>query len=184
MNYPQTPHPQAPMGAPPVKKKGSGCLLAVGIVAAVLGVIFVVGAFIVYRVVKSPEGQKAVTLIGEGSKAMRDGLNAPGTTELKALGCTQPMVVDAEKMVALGQLLGADAGTKSAKPDFSVTVVCQVSKRAAAPTCDAVASTYVAAAAPTSSFLVTLQVAGAPEAGCHAVYDASGAKLRDARPAR
>lgn len=181
MNYPQTPHPQAPMGAPPVQKKGSGCLLAVGIVAAVLGVIFVIGAFIVYRVVKSPEGQKAVTLIGEGSKAMRDGMNAPGTAELKALGCTQPIVIDAERMVALGELLGADAGQKSTKPDFKMTVVCQVSKRAAAPSCDTVASTYVAAAAPTASFLVTLQVAGSPEAGCNAVYDASGTRVREAR---
>ena len=84
--------PQMP---PPAQKKGmSGCMIAFIVVSIVGFVTAVVVGVAIYLVATSNAGKTAIKLVGEGSKLAQKGLNAPGTAELRTLGCEQAVVLD------------------------------------------------------------------------------------------
>lgn len=178
MNYPP-PQPQPPLQ--PAKKKGSGCLLALAIAGGVIFLVAVVGGVMAYRFAQSPEGQKAISIVGEGTKIATESLTAPGTKELRALGCTQATVVDTERLEALGQRLEPDAAhAPSPAKNYRYWVTCQVDKRSSGFTCDQVAATYRSAVgAPPGPFLVTVGEAHQSNPTCSTLYGADGARLGD-----
>jgi hypothetical protein len=120
----------------PKKKSKRGCLIAVIVVAAVILLIIIAlvagGIFFM----KSETGQKIVGLAG----AMMEGSKAPGTAELKAMGCEQALVVDAEKFNDLLQL--ADRELPLAEEFKGKLVICQAPSAGTAINCEDVARTY------------------------------------------
>ena len=147
-------------------------LVVVGLVV-VSGVVF---GIIVWRVATSEEGKKLVNAVSSGAQLAAEAQNAPGTAELRALGCQQAMVMDAQK---IGDIVGqfGDAGALKSGPHLVVT--CDAGNAAKAPTCDQVASTYAHAVGgrAASSFEVTVDARHDKTANCAVAYDAEGKRL-------
>jgi len=157
--YPQQGYPQQP----PPKKGMSGCLLAALIVGGVGFVIAVIVGIFVW---------KAANVIGEAAK---EGLNAPGTAELRAAGCQAVVIMDMSKISSL-----FDAGSTSAPEN--VIVSCSVVGGRTAPTCDALAKTYVkAVGAANGNVLIQVTPQGSGVPSCKKVYSSTGTFLRDQR---
>jgi hypothetical protein len=156
--YPQPGYPQPP----PPKKGMNGCLLAALIVGGVCILIAAVVGIFVWK------AAKVITAAAE------EGLNAPGTAELRAAGCDAAVIMDMSKISSL-----FDAGTTSAGE--SVIVSCSVVAGKTAPKCDDLAKTYVKAVGGSrGNFLVqvTPQSGGAPM--CKKVYSSSGTFMHNA----
>ncbi len=161
-------------GPPPPQKKMSGCVIAliVGGVVLLLGSIAVgIG---VYAFATSKVGKTAFKVIGEGTKIAERGLKAPGTPEIRALGCEQAMVLDMKDFAALMSDL-VDAGTDAGMPD-GLMITCQVQSATKSPACDVIASTYVKAVGVASAdFTVTVQTPNGKKPICESTYDTKGA---------
>ena len=174
-----TPPMMMPPQQPPPQKKGmSGCMIAF-IVVSVIGVLgaIVVGV-VVYLVVTSNAGKTAIKLVGEGPELAQKGLNAPGTAELRALGCEQAMVLD---MKDVGNMMNDvfDAGVGVGDGGASGLIVqCTLGRRSSTVVdCDTAAKTYVTAVGGTAKdeFVVTVQRQGDSHKLCESSYDTSGA---------
>jgi hypothetical protein len=179
-SYPQGYPPPGGYPAPPAPvqpKKGRGCLIAI----AILGGFFVLGGlgvgFFVWRVANSEEGRKIVSAVSSGAQMVQEATNAPGTAELRALGCQTAAVLDAEKLAQFAAQFG-DAGHVDME-GARLAVTCQVKRGAGAPTCDQAAATYVRAIGGHAAgvFDMSVQVANEHGASCEGRYDASGAPL-------
>jgi hypothetical protein len=175
-----TPPMMMPPQQPPPQKKGmSGCMIAF-IIVSVIGVVTgIVVGIAIYLVVTSSAGKTAIKLVGEGTQLAQKGLNAPGTTELRSLGCEQAMVLDMKDVGSMmndvfdaGVAAGGDAGSLD-----GLMVTCTLSMRAAPVACNDVARTYVTAVGGTASaqFTVTVKRQGDSRALCESTYDVSGA---------
>ena len=162
--------------APP--KKTSGCLVALAIVGAFFVLVALIVGIWTYKFVTSKEGQSVISAVGEGAQIMKEAMNAPGTAELRKLGCDVAMVLDMDKFQKLINRFN-DAGG-GATADTSVMVICQVKKAASAPTCDDAAHTYVGAVgAQPRKFAVMVQEKDRDKAVCSSTYAPSGSKIGD-----
>ncbi len=169
------PYPPQMPAAPPPKKGMSGCLIALLVTGgvALLGAVAV--AVAIYAFATSKVGKTTIKIIGESRKIAEKGMSAPGTPEIRALGCEQAMVIDMKDFAALMSDI-LDAGPDAGMDGLMVT--CQVRAGARPPSCDDVATTYVRAVKSASSeFVVTVQRPGDSKALCEATYDASGALI-------
>jgi hypothetical protein len=164
---------QPPYGAPrPAAKKNSGCWIALAIVGGLALVVGGLIAFGVYRFATSKEGRTIIAVVGEGATIMRDAQNAPGTKQLRGIGCKQAFVIDGEKLKKLAERF--DGGTSSG--EMPLIVMCSHGYLGTPPTCDAVARTYVAAASPSRSFAVNVQQQGRNQALCSSLYQPDGTR--------
>ncbi len=150
------------------------------IVVSIIGVITgIVVAVVVYLVVTSNAGKTAIKLVGEGTQLAQKGLNAPGTTELRSLGCEQAIVLDMKDVGSMmNDVFDAGVGVDSGTLD-GLMVTCTLSNRAAPISCDDVARTYVTAVGGTATaqFTVTVKHQSDSRALCESTYDATGALL-------
>jgi hypothetical protein len=172
---PQQGYPQQPPGyppqqgygppqGPPPKKGMNGCLLAALIVGGIGIVVAAIAGIFIYK------AAKAITAVAE------EGLNAPGSAELRAAGCEAAVVMDLSKISAL-----FDAGaTQGSTP--GIVISCATSPAKKAPTCDDLAKTYVkAVGAPGTDFIVQVQPQGGAKPDCKKVYSPKGTFLHDER---
>lgn len=165
--------PQMPTPQPPRKSGMSGCLIALTVVG-VVAVLGTCGAGVtVYLVATSKAGKATIKLVGGATKIAAEGASAPGTPELRALGCDPAMVMDAKEVAdLLNDAL--DAGVQMTGAE-GLLVTCQVPARSAAPTCDDVAKTYVRAVGRArADFTVNVQKQGEPGPVCETSYDPEG----------
>jgi hypothetical protein len=160
---------------PPAKKKGNGCLVALGIFAGILVLGAIAAGIGIYVFSQSDEGKHAFGIMKEGIKAAQEGANAPGTPELRELGCQQAIVLDMNKLMK-----HFDAGqAKSDEPLLMVT--CQATATGTPPTCDDVARTYVKAMGghAESPIAVVVQVPFKPGKQCRRYYSEDGTFIRE-----
>jgi hypothetical protein len=163
-------------GAPAPRTSGSGCLIALGIVAAVLLLLAVIVGVVIYRAASSPEGRKVLGMVRDGARVVGEATTAPGTKELRGIGCEAAMVMDLQAMM---RVFGADGGTPAAGEQLDRFVICSVGMVAKAPTCDQVAETYVGAVGQgKGSFQAMVQRQGRNRPACATCYDAAGAKRK------
>jgi hypothetical protein len=168
MPYP----PRMPM-APPPKKGMSGCVIALLVVGGVALVFAIAAGIGVYFIATSSTAKTAFKVINEGSKLAEKGINAPGMTELRALGCDEAITLDTDDVGALVQDL-FDGGFDSGMP-AQLMIACQVRDAAKAPKCDDLAAEYLRAVkTPTHEYVVTVQKQGDKTAICESTYDTSG----------
>jgi hypothetical protein len=166
-----------PQQAPPQKKSGSGCLIALASVGGLVLLMVVVGGFVVYRFSQSKEGKMIFGVIGETTKIIAEAQSAPGAAEVRALGCDQGMVLDIDKTNKLFSYLDASAPPSG---QFSVMVICQVGyTEDKPPSCDQVSHAYRSAVAhPARGYIATVNKQGGHTV-CSVLYDPSGKKVRD-----
>ncbi len=162
----------APISQPPTpqKKANSGCLIAVIVVGALVALVCLVGVVVSFVAAQSPEGKKAMSLMGRGISAAAKAMNAPGTPELRALGCPEAMVMDPEEVMELvGEFI--DAGPpRGADERMKTVVICQGSF--SLPTCDEVADAYRTAKGVTPGpFTVTVKRKGSRKSECEKDFE-------------
>ncbi|MFO0586188.1 MAG: hypothetical protein U0441_01550 [Polyangiaceae bacterium] len=163
-----------PPGAPP-KKKGlsTGCWIAIVIVLVFLGSIGAVLAYIGYKVSTDPEVQHVMGAVGDAVNLAAEAQSAPGTNELRNLGCEQAMALDMAKMEKLLNSM-TDAGVTpgAVSGDVEKMVMCQSNGYGTMPTCDAAAKAYVKGASPRKKFMLSVQQHG--KQNCTGVYAPDG----------
>jgi hypothetical protein len=161
--YPQQGYPAQPgYGGPqpPQKKKMSGCVIALIVVGSVGLLLCLVIGFFIWK------ATKMITQVAE------EGLNAPGSAELRAAGCDAAVVLDLAKVSSL-----FDAG--STPGATGIVVSCAVNPGHASPACDDLAKTYVKAVGGASgNFVVQVQPQGG-QPTCKKVYSPKGVFLHD-----
>ena len=112
-----------------------------------------------------PAGPSSGAIVGA------EGMNARGTAELRAAGCTNAVVVDMQR------LLGAGGKVREGEPRYMVT--CDVPSVDAAPTCEKLAGTYFLAVGGAADANVCVRVlpSGAKGPSCSRLFAPSGADL-------
>jgi hypothetical protein len=160
-------------GQMPTKKKTSGCLIAIlavgggGLLIAMAVVIFAV------RWMRSPEGQRITAAVGETAKVMQEAAAAPGTEELRGLGCKQAFVIDMDRMQSI--FAGFD-DARAAQPNVKTAVMCQVSPSTSLG-CDEIAATYTSAVpSRPGPFMAQVQATGG-RVVCQKTFEADGAPM-------
>jgi hypothetical protein len=158
---------------------GKGCLIAI---AVALGVVLICGGFVTwagYSAWKSPGVQRAVAIGGAMMEMTQEAMRAPGTTEMRAAGCTQAMAFTPELMQRFITAVAPDAGVEA--PQMPLAICAMQRNATAVPTCEAMASAYAGAqSAPEIAVRVTVQ--GEQVARCEGVYDPAGTFLREMDP--
>lgn len=107
---------------PPRTKPTSGLtillvLLGGSLLAVLLGLVVV--AVLVWQ---NPQGRAIVGIVGETMRIMQKAHKAPGTKELRAMGCRQSMVLDMDELAQLVSQL--DAGAQPPPNAFGSMVIC------------------------------------------------------------
>ena len=170
--------PNAYYPRPQPKKSGNGCLIAMAIVGGVVLLIGIVVAIGVYKFASSKEGKQIFAVVGEGAKIAVEAQTAPGTPELRKLGCKQPMVMSMERLLKLTQQL-TDAGDGEVG-ELSVMVMCPVGILDTPPACDAVARTYLGAVPrPAGNFAVNVTQQSKNQPYCSYLYSPDGKRLSE-----
>lgn len=109
----------------------------------------------------------------EGARASvaDEGMRAPGTMELRELGCEHALVVD------MARLLGDAARFRDGEPRTMVT--CDVPPAVEPPTCERAAAVYFGAVDATSDEAVGVRVLreGSSVPACSRLYAPNGADL-------
>jgi len=147
-------------------------VIALSIVMAIFAIIFIGSAIVLGMFAASDTGKGAFKAISDGTKVAAKGMKAPGTAELRALGCEQAMVVPMKEFAPI--LADLDASGANAVPD-ELLVTCQASTFGKPPSCDEVASTYVRAIGRANGdFFVTVTRQGSGKPECQQTYDATG----------
>ncbi len=150
--------------------RGSLIGLAAGGAATVVGII-VAAALIMRGCGNDDAPRAAATGPTPASRAGAEGMGAKGTAELRALGCSNALVVD------LQRLLGPSGKVRPGEPRYMVT--CDVDSPSAAPTCEQLAGTYFGAIGGTADANVCARVtvAAAHEPTCSRLFAPNGADL-------
>ncbi len=166
-------------GGPP-KKSGRGCVIVLSVLGGLIFLGLVGIGIAAGMAASSPKGQQALKILQE----MKAAQTAPGTTELKTIGCSQAMVFDLET-VGKDVLSLLDAGAPGAegtakKLPAKLTVYCQPGPFVdTPPTCADVARIFVKAAPPAEPFLVTVQRQGDKKTLCSSLYAKTGEFVSD-----
>lgn len=153
-------------------KKGRGCVVLLSIAMSILALLVIVVIVAVGLFATSDAGKGTFKALSDGTKVATKGLKAPGTPELRALGCDQAMVVEMKDFAVV--MSDLDAGDMSSVPN-DLLVTCQGKAFSDPPTCDEVAAAYVSAVGtPASNFYVTVTRQGDGKPTCEQRYDPRG----------
>jgi hypothetical protein len=165
----------------PNKKSSNGCLIALAVVGGLFVLVLALAGLGIWRLASTKEGKAMFGAIGEATKAAAEAQSAPGTAQVRALGCDQAMVLDMSRVSKIFEQLDASASQTS---DVSVLVVCQVGAvSSGAPSCDEVARVYRdAIGASARPFAANVKRPGRGGEICSSVYGADGRKIRDLPP--
>lgn len=160
------------------KKKTSTLTILLAVIGGGALLMVLVVAVVAWRVMASPSGRAIVGVMGETMTIMKNAQKAKGTKELRGVGCKTAMVIDLDDFERITKKLDAGVQRQGPKP-FGKMVSCAVSPWSTPPTCDAVATTYIAAADKLEDpFIVTVQRSG-QKASCSELRAPDGTKLRD-----
>lgn len=138
--------------------------------AGALGVI--VAVVVLVRILRAPERDSVgPAASSESGRIASAGMQAPGTDELRRLGCNPAIVID------MNRLLGDAGAVRPGEPRYMVS--CDV-PGAQPPTCERVAGTYFAALRDGAGGNVSVRVSrpGSSAPSCAQLYAPSGALLR------
>jgi hypothetical protein len=144
--------------------------LAVSGAGGALGVVvlLVLGVLGARYLMSDPSAPAPAAGPDHGAQVASDGMHAPGTSELRKLGCDPAIVID------MAQLLGDAAAVRPGEPRYMVS--CDVTA-GQAPTCEQAAGVYFGAIHGAAMGNVSLRVSrsGASAPLCSRVYAPSGA---------
>lgn len=162
-----------PFDAP---KKRSGFRVFLYVLLALMGLLFLTCGAGVYFFTQTDQGKKIMEAVGDTQAAVEAAMKAPGTDELRALGCDTAMVMQLSDFAKMLEAITPE-DTLPQEPADTLMVICQLGLLGGdPPTCQAVAETYAAAAAPTIPFLVNVSKQGGTSI-CDAPFTADGTPL-------
>lgn len=171
---------EPPVHQPEKRRARRGCLVVLGVLAALAVVAALAIAFFAWRFLRTPDGKRLLAGVEAAQAAAAEGLVAPGTEELRALGCQQAIVTNTERIAVA--ISGTEGRSSRSPTDLTLVVVCSASLLGGAPSCDDVARTYVAALGGRAAGPFAVVVNGLGGARCQDVYDATGAKRASTSP--
>lgn len=150
-----------PLPSRPAAKR-SGYMTVIYVVLGLVGFFAVTGVIGVWLFVRSETGQRIINSVGKSVTLFQEASNAPGTKELRALGCSRALVIPFDKLADIMRNISADAARdidRERLPGDGTMIVCQVTTSdKPALACPDIARAY-ARAVPTAPdrFGVTLQ---------------------------
>ena len=173
-----------PIGPP----KRSGCVIALYVLFGVGLFFIVVGGLATWIFLQSERGQQLVTMMKEGAEWITEAVQAPGTEELRAVGCEVAMVSTASSAFELFSAFvpeedkraelraELEANTGGSDLDEMQLVICTVpGYQMETPGCDDLARTYATAVDTGSdAFYVFLMQDGGEEPICQGVFSSDG----------
>ena len=151
-------------------------------------VLLLVGGVGLYLFLRTEQGQKILTLAREGTAILAEAATAPGTTELRDIGCETALAVQAGKIVELfrqlepaaraDELGGGFLAAGGLAPETPVVFCSQ--RQPGTPDCSAAAKVYAAAvASPPARFVVLMTPRQGDLAGCSGIFGPDGTRLAD-----
>jgi hypothetical protein len=168
-------------GVPAPKKSGHGCLIALGITGAVLLLLVILVGAVIHRAATSPEGRKVLGMVRDGARVVGESASAPGTKELRELGCDSALVMDLNAWL---KVFAVDGGAPKATGQLELFVVCGAGVFKTPPTCEQVAQTYIRAVGTARGpFQAMVQRQGHNKPLCSVCYDQRGARRACSRGA-
>jgi hypothetical protein len=170
---------------PPKKSSGHGCLIAALVVGGLLILTVMIIGFFAYRYVQTDQGKAIWGAFTEAAKIAENGMNAPGTAELRELGCKQAFVMDMGQIEKLGDAFRGMGAKPADKAPAGVMVMCTVGYLGKGPSCDLAAATYVKAlgGSATQPFMVMVKSQSSSKADCFSTYSEDGKLKKSTLPA-
>jgi hypothetical protein len=136
---------------------------------------------VLWRLWQDPNVRNVARAVKEGTEIFVEARSAPGTDELREMGCDEAMAIDFDRVLKLAERFNDGGVTVPDEQQPDKLVMCQVRRANNAPTCTAVASTYLAAAPrPKGNIWVMTQAQGSNERQCSRMYSPDGKDLGDA----
>ena len=167
--------PQPPVAAP----KRSGCVTALIVVGVFLGLVCLISGIAVFVAARSDTGKKIFSAMDQGVKLAQQGINAPGTAELRAAGCPEALVMDMKEAMAIaGTFIDGGLGDDSELDYLSVTCSAAAGSAVELPSCEALAAVYAKAVPSERSFVVEAK-RGGNKALCSQQYSGDGTFIKD-----
>lgn len=168
-------------------------------VVMILGIIggttLLAGIVAIVFYLNCEECQQALNIAGEGASMMLEASNAPGTQQMRELGCSNAMVIDMQRfMTMIADKLDESATENSANQEIrkalqaenetqGMLVSCEVRsiKPITGPECADVMRAYVSGAGEQAAATAHVIVMGsfASNAYCEGIYDQAGNFVRE-----
>jgi hypothetical protein len=131
----------------------------------------------------SERGKQFLEATRETVEVFEGATSAPGTGELRELGCDDVMVILGSELVGAMKRLGLEVPAEVQQGDLSpglLIVFCRTDALGSAPpACADLARTYASAVpAPPERFMVMAEQRGRSESGCHGIYSPEGELLQ------
>lgn len=152
-------------------------------------VVALVGGVGLYLFLRTEQGQKILTVARQGSALLSEAALAPGTSELRSIGCETALAVPAGRIADLVRQLEPEGSTGEIEGFLSVggldadtpVVFCaQKRGQAGSPDCASAAKVYASVLAPPPArFVVLMAPRRGDLAGCSGLYAPDGTRLAD-----
>jgi len=169
---------------PQAARKRPAYLIVIYVVLGLVGFFLVTGGIGIWLFLRSETGQKIVSTVGKSMTLMQQASKAPGTQELRGLGCTNAMVIPVGKMAEIVRSVSEDAARdfeRSTLPGDGTIVMCQVRASSDAPSCAEVARAY-AKAVPEAPERFGVMVQSRNKSACDGKYTRDGTLIEALNP--
>ncbi len=157
------------------------------------GLVFVValvGGVGLYLFLRTDQGKKILAVAREGSALLSEAAVAPGTSELRSIGCETALVVPAGKIgdlfgqlepqVPLGELERGFASVGRLAAETPVIFCAQKRGQAGTPDCASAARAFAGAVdPPPERFAILMAPRRGDLAGCSGLYAPDGTRVAD-----
>ena len=172
----------------PAPRQRSAFLTLLYFLLGAFAVVALVGGVGLYLFLRTGEGQKLLAIAKEGSALLSEAALAPGTGELRSIGCDSALALPAGRILDLLRQIGPEARTAAIEEGFvsaggldpAMPVVFCAQQRPGTPDCVSAAKIYASAVAPPPArFVVLMAPRPGNLAGCSGVYGPDGSRLAD-----
>jgi hypothetical protein len=154
------------------------------------GVLLLVGGVGLYLFFRTDQGKKMVTVLREGTALLSEAALAPGTGELRSIGCETALALPAGKIIDLFRQLDPNGKAGEVGQGFlavgdlateTPVVFCQQKRgQAGTPDCASAAKVYGSVLSPPPErFVVLMAPRSGDLAGCSGIYAPNGTRLAD-----
>ncbi|MCC6642923.1 MAG: hypothetical protein IT386_17315 [Deltaproteobacteria bacterium] len=172
----------------PAPQPRSAFLTLLYFVLGLGAVVALVGGVGLYLFLRTEEGKKVLAIAKQGSALLSEAAVAPGTHELRSIGCETALAVPAGRILDLLRQIGSEARTDEITEGFvsvgglasETPVVFCAQEQAGTPDCASAAKVYASVAGPPPArFVVLMAPRPGDLAGCSGIYGPDGSRLAD-----
>ncbi len=153
-------------------------------------VLLLIGGIGLYMFLRTEEGQRILKLARQGSMLLAEAATAPGTDELRGIGCETALASPAGKIAELFRQIDPEGESGEVGEGFlsagglaaeTPVVFCsQKPGQAGTPDCSSAARIYASALDPQPErFVVLMAPRRGDLAGCSGIYAPDGTRLAD-----